>query len=370
MKRNLRIMLSLVLALVFAFAPLSPDATQAARAYSPKTEAAKALNSSADAVPADGALTLNPSSLTVPIFSGYFGVRIHAYIDGVEQSPFSITWTSSSSYVASVDTVGCVYASSTGTTTITARTQSGRTATCTVTVVSNSSFTKVNQISYTHINELSYVNDQVSIGALFGGEPVILRRFKPRSGEKIDNPGNNPNANNGWAFSYATGFRFNAQAGRNYTIETEAYAGQQDHDVEVFISVYNSNFDLISYAYSVHTGEYPALNIRPTSSGYWYVVLTPVNLSNQWGNGYIKFKLIDPSSPPPPDGMLGDVNHNGIIDVADAVAVLRHALGLALIPSSDFIWADVTGDGNIDIPDALTILRYAMGLIDSFGIDR
>lgn len=375
MKRDIRILMGIVLVLAFICASLSPASAQARRleARSPKLDADRAeeadlLKSGAE--PADGSLTLNPTSMTVPVFSGYFGVRIHAYIDGVEQSPFDITWSTSSSYVASVDNVGCVYASSTGTATITARAQNGRTATCTVTVVSNSSFTKVNQLNYTHINQLSYVNNQVSIGPLYGGEPVILRRFRPRSGERIDNPGNNPNANNGWAFSYATGFRFSAQAGHDYTIQTEAYAGQQDHDVEVFISVYNSNFDLVSYAYSVHTGEYPTLNIRPTSSGYWYVVLTPVNLSNQWGNGYIKFKLIDPSAPPPPDGMLGDVDHNGTINIADAVLVLRHALGLYLIPSDDRIWADVTGEGDINVADALTILRYAMGLINSFSIDR
>ena len=360
MKRNLRILLSLVLALAFTCASLPLASVQAYKS--------EALSLKSSAEPADGALMLDPTSLTVPVFSGYFGVRIHAYIDGVEQSPFSITWTSSSSYVASVDNVGCIYASSTGTTTITARAQNGRTATCTVTVVSNASFTKVNQLNYTHINELSYVNNQVSIGALNGGEPVILRRFKPRTGERIDNPGYNPNANNGWAFSYATGFRFNAQAGRDYTISTEAYSGQQDNDVEVFISVYNSNFDLVSYAYSVHTGEYPTLNIRPTSSGYWYVVLTPVNLSNQWGNGYVKLKIIDPSAPPPPDGMLGDVDNNGRVDIADAVLVLRHALGLALLSNDNLFWADVTGEGSINVADALTTLRYAMGLINSFSI--
>ena len=367
MKRNLRMLLSLVLALAFTCAPLTFNSAQARsmEAYSPKTDAALPMSPAVE--PADGALTLDPTSMTVPVFSGYFGVRIHAYIDGVEQSPFSITWTSSSSYVATVDNVGCVYASSTGTTTITARAQNGMTATCTVTVVSNSSFTKVNQISYTHINELSYVNNKVSIGPLLGGEPVILRRFKPTKDTRIDNPGYNPNANNGWAFSYATGFRFSAQAGHDYTIETEAYAGQQDHDVEVFISVYNSNFDLVSYAYSVHTGEYPTLNIRPTSSGYWYVVLTPVNLSNQWGNGYIRFKLIDPSSPPV-EWLLGDVDHNGFVNVADSVLVLRHAIGLSSIPNDAQPQADVTLDGRIDIADALMILRYAMGLIDSLDI--
>ncbi len=367
MKKSFRILMSLALSLAFlcAFIPAATVRAHRTEADLPESDAKPA-----GAEPADGVLTLNPSSLTVPVFSGYFGVKIHAYIDGVEQPPFSINWSSSSSYVASVDSVGCVYASSTGTATITARAQNGSTATCTVTVVSNSNYPNVNSLNYTQIGELSYVNNQVGIGPLFGGEPVIMRRYRPGKDMKIDNPGSNPNANNGWAFTYATGFRFAVQAGHDYTVSTEAYAGQQGHNVEVFMSVYNSNYDLVDYAYSVHTGEYPSLNIRPTSSGYWYVVLSPVNLSNQWGNGYIKFKLIDPSSPPPPDGMPGDVNHNGSIDIADAVLVLRHALGIAILPDDDLYWADVLADGNITIPDALTILRRAMGLIDSFNMGR
>ena len=183
MKRFFRMQLSLMLAAALCCASFMPSAAYArSEGFAPQKAAAAEDITAPEALqpaeaPKSGTLTLDPTSMTVPVFSGYFGVRIHAYIDGVEQSPFDITWTSSSSYVASVDNVGCVYASSTGTTTITARTQSGRTATCTVTVVSNSSFPKVNSINYTQVNELSYVNNRVSIGPLCGGEPVIIRRF-------------------------------------------------------------------------------------------------------------------------------------------------------------------------------------------------
>lgn len=373
MKKIFRIQLSLILAAALCCAFLMSSSVFARdegvgprEAYAAEAEASF-ITAEASA-PKSGELTLDPSSLTVPIFSGYFGVRIHAYIDGAEQSPFDITWTSSNPNVASVDTVGCVYASSVGTATITARAQNGRTAACSVTVVSNSNYPNVNAITYTQISELSYVDQQVGVGPLYGGQPVIIRRFRPSKGTKIDNPGSSPNANNGWAFTYATGFRFSAQAGHDYTIAVEPYAGQQDHDVEVFLSVYNSNFDLVSYAYSVHTGEYPTVNLHTTSSGYWYVVLTPVNLSNQWGNGYVKFKLTDPSAPPPSEWLLGDVDHNGIVNVVDSVTVLRHALGLITIPDDARLQADVTGDGSIDVTDALMILRCAMGLIDSFDI--
>lgn len=370
MKRIFRIQLSLVLAAalcctLFISSPLSAEA----EGFEPPKAGAGmggegSVTNAAAVEPQSGELTLDPSSLTVPVFSGYFGVRIHAYIDGVEKSPFDITWTSSNSSTVSVDTVGCIYPSRTGSATITARAQNGSTASCAVTVVSNTNYPNVNAISFTQIQELSYVAPQVGVGPLYGGEPVIIRRYKPT---KIDNPGSNPNANNGWAFTYATGFRFSAQAGHDYTISVEPYAGQQGNDVEVFLSLYNSNFDLVSYAYSVHTGEYPSLNLHASGSGYWYVVLTPVNHANQWGNGYVKFKLIDPSAPPPAEWLLGDVDHNGVVNISDAMKVLRFALNLITLPDDALPQADVSGDGSVNISDALLILRYSMGLIDSFG---
>lgn len=366
MKRFFKMLLSLILAAALCSALFASSPAYARNETAAAENGAGEITLQTSAEPESGDLTLDPSSLTVPIFSGYFGVRIHAYIDGVEQSPFDITWTSSSSYVASVDNVGCVYASSTGSATITARAQNGRTATCSVTVVSNSNYPNVNSLSFTQLSELSYVNHQVGVGPLYGGQPVIIRRYKPTKDTRIDNPGTNPNATNGWAFTYATGFRFSAQAGHDYTISAEPYAGQQDHDVEVFLSVYNSNYDLVYYAYSERPGEYPSINLHATSSSYWYVVLTPVNLSNQWGNGCVKFKLIDPSAPLPPEWMLGDVDHDGVITIADSVLALRCAMGLLSLSDEDLFLADVSGDGTVDIADALMIMRYAMGLIDSF----
>ena len=365
MKRKLKMRLCLLLAAVLCCASLAIAPAYARESAVLPEDAAEQVTAAGPETKS-GTLTLNPTSMTVPVFSGYFGVRIRAYIDGEEQSPFDITWTSSSSYVASVDNVGCVYASSAGTATITARAQNGRTATCTVTVVSNTNYHNVNAIAFTQITELSYVNNRVGVGPLCGGEPVIIRRYRP---SKIDNPGSNPNANNGWAFTYATGFRFSAQSGHNYTISVEPRTGQ-DNDVEVIMSLYNSNYDLVSYAYSVRPGEYPTLNLHATANGYWYVVLTPVNYNNQWGNGYVKLNVIDPSSPPPSEWLLGDVDHNGTVNVVDSVTVLRHALGLITIPEDAQPQADVTGNGIIDVTDALMIMRYAMGLIDAFSIAR
>ena len=69
---------------------------------------------------------------------------------------------------------------------------------------------------------------------------------------------------------------------------------------------------------------------------------------------------------------LGDVDGNGMIEVADAVSVLTHyAKSAAGIPSTiDSRSADVNQDGKIDVADAVEILtcyaRQAAGLKPSF----
>ena len=69
---------------------------------------------------------------------------------------------------------------------------------------------------------------------------------------------------------------------------------------------------------------------------------------------------------------LGDVDGNGMIEVADAVLVLTYyAKSAAGIPSTiDFRLADVNQDGKIDVADAVKILtcyaRQAAGLPPTF----
>lgn len=68
----------------------------------------------------------------------------------------------------------------------------------------------------------------------------------------------------------------------------------------------------------------------------------------------------------------GDVNLTGNVNVADAIMVLRHIVGLVDLhyqfDSGSFYRADVNGDDNIDIDDVVIILQYIIGLIDSFPV--
>jgi len=70
--------------------------------------------------------------------------------------------------------------------------------------------------------------------------------------------------------------------------------------------------------------------------------------------------------------MMGDVTGDGKITVVDAVALLRHVVGAALLPAEAAAVADVAprpgtggreyGDGQIGIPDVLRVLRRAVGI--------
>ncbi len=65
----------------------------------------------------------------------------------------------------------------------------------------------------------------------------------------------------------------------------------------------------------------------------------------------------------------GELNGDGIVNAADALLVLRHAVGKSALSQQAQALADVTGDGRIDATDALYILRYAVGRLDRFPAD-
>lgn len=63
------------------------------------------------------------------------------------------------------------------------------------------------------------------------------------------------------------------------------------------------------------------------------------------------------------DLRIGDVNGDGVVDIADAVALLRYLAGYvdeSTIPAN----GDFNGDGAVDIADAVALLRYLAGYTD------
>ena len=63
-------------------------------------------------------------------------------------------------------------------------------------------------------------------------------------------------------------------------------------------------------------------------------------------------------------GYTGDVNNDGQLTTADALAIMRYVLGIAELENPEV--ADVNNDGNVDMADALLVMRYAMGISTDF----
>ena len=64
------------------------------------------------------------------------------------------------------------------------------------------------------------------------------------------------------------------------------------------------------------------------------------------------------------DNVVGDVNGDGDVDIADAVCIVNHVVGK---PNTTFIdtAADANSDGDIDIADAVHIVNLVVGKISS-----
>lgn len=62
----------------------------------------------------------------------------------------------------------------------------------------------------------------------------------------------------------------------------------------------------------------------------------------------------------------GDVNNDGDVDIADAVCIVNHVVGIAT-PSFVAQAADVNGDGDVDIADAVRIVNLVVGKINALS---
>lgn len=59
----------------------------------------------------------------------------------------------------------------------------------------------------------------------------------------------------------------------------------------------------------------------------------------------------------PTESIPGDVNGDGVLDSADALIVMRYAMGLQELDEAALAIADMNGDGIVDLADALLITR-------------
>lgn len=83
----------------------------------------------------------------------------------------------------------------------------------------------------------------------------------------------------------------------------------------------------------------------------------------------IGYNPLSPSEPATQvsDGVfLGDVDSDGVVDLADAVLVINHYVGKPVTVFNAKA-ADVDGDGVIDLADAVLIINYYVGKIPSLS---
>lgn len=70
----------------------------------------------------------------------------------------------------------------------------------------------------------------------------------------------------------------------------------------------------------------------------------------------------DSSTPDKKDGILGDVNGDGAIDIEDAVMVINHVNGQKALTNNETKRADIDKNSDIDIEDAVAIVAHINGV--------
>ena len=65
----------------------------------------------------------------------------------------------------------------------------------------------------------------------------------------------------------------------------------------------------------------------------------------------------------------GDITADGKINSSDALAAIKHAVGITVLEGEALKAADVNGDSNINSTDALNILKYSVGSIKLFPVE-
>ncbi|MBR4636034.1 MAG: hypothetical protein IKO51_06670 [Clostridia bacterium] len=126
----------------------------------------------------------------------------------------------------------------------------------------------------------------------------------------------------------------------------------------------------VSYGYSNNDGEIVARVFAVPDEGSVFVGWVNIAgqiVSTDWDYDFTSIIGIEP-------GLIarfalktvepGDVDEDGTVSVADALLVLRSAMGILELAPDQISLGDMNGDGSISVDDALVILRLAMGLIE------
>lgn len=246
-----------------------------------------------------------------------------------------VTWRSTNSAVATVDSNGRVTATGAGQCDIVATTVDGsnKTAACRITVPSN----------------VVYVNDAVGVPSGTLMLPICLKNEN-----KI------------------TGLQFELQLPDGVSVATDnkgkllAYMSNRVQDQSINASVLsdgNNRFVIFSATSSPLNGNegviaYVLLNIdEKMAIGEYKIYLNNVELTTTSGGSLYHRDLVSKFTLT--TTIMGDVNGDGKVSVTDAVGIVNHILHRT---PTVFIskMADINGDGNISVSDAVSIVNMVL----------
>ena len=305
-------------------------------------------------------LTLYPASMLLPIFSSSSGEKLRVFYEG-ELIPGNLfSWSSSDTSVVRVDQTGALTAVAPGTAVITV-TDDDLTAESIITVVSDDDFARLADLEATEI-DLPFYSETVGIGPLCGAQPVILKRFinPPSCG------GNQPDPNDlivseGWTYSFAVVYKFSVHNQQTICFISSPSTAEGDHAANAYLAVYDPYFFLWNYSKGSAANPFGSLSVTFYEENYFYLVVTPINHTDDTNSGNICLYVYDNEMP----YAYGDVNRDHSVTSTDALLTLRAAMGMIELDSAQQFLADLSGNGLVETDDALLILREVLHLYNS-----
>lgn len=308
----------------------------------------------------DEGISLCPSALLLPMFSSSSGEKLRVMQDGEQVSSGYFRWVSSNTSVVRVNQNGSLTAVAPGTAVVYITDDGETVAQSTVTVVSDSEFNTLHDLEPMDMS-LPFYSQEVGIGPLGGGVPVILKRFinPPSCG---DQPEPDPNAfiaSEGWTYTYAVIYRVHVSNGQSIRFIASPSTAQGPHASNAYICVYDCYFNLWEYSKGTTSNPYGQVTLNSYEDNDFYLVITPISHTDDSASGNICLYAYDVTAP----YAQGDVNLDHSVTSADALCVLRHIMGLGSMNSQGTALADMNGDGSVTSDDALMILRGTMGLM-------
>ncbi|MCR5809066.1 MAG: Ig-like domain-containing protein [Clostridiales bacterium] len=293
-----------------------------------------------------------------------FTLQLEPIVDPEGANYYTATWTSSDESVATVTKKGVVTGVNSGTATITCTIQS--------TQYSDSEYT------YTASTEVKVSNAFLPEDVMYVPTNVIV----PGETYLIGYVNGNKKVVMGNAY-------YSASQGKNFrpvSITTGEVAGVEciTSDIapaqEWFYAADGTFKNVAADKYLAITGNYLTLGdtgvvwtFTPTEGAKTGVLMNSVNSNYKYlgvNSSASQFGLFIASTEitlfrklvRAASVQTCDLNGDGNVNNADALLIIRYAMGLAQLTPEQLALCDLNGDGEVNNADALLIIRYAMGL--------